>query len=119
MHDLADYASEEAEIAGRAAARYILNPVEKTLNISVNPGNGVRYTVPQFVTASNEDVKIYFRVKDVFKNSIIKIQSGENILNEKKVEGIIPSEMETITLPRDAIRDGISEVKINVWEVEE
>ena len=118
VHDLADYASEEAEIAGRAAANYILNPMEKTLHIPVIPGDGVRYTVPQFITSAQEDVKVYFRAKNVCKNSIIRAQNGKDVLAEKKVLRIIPSEMETIILPKDRIGNKISEVKISIQEVE-
>ena len=70
VHDLVDFVSEEAVIAGTAAADRILGkaaPVVKTL--PVETGFGVRYTVPERIdlTAEPEDVRIFFRVRDVYK----------------------------------------------------
>ena len=53
VHDLVDYVSEEAEIAGNAAAEYVLkNATSKTENIiGLTTDGKIRYTVPQRITA--------------------------------------------------------------------
>ena len=47
VHDLVDYVSEEADLAGRAAAAYVQSGKIKPDGFSLTAGNGVRYTVPQ------------------------------------------------------------------------
>lgn len=48
VHDLVDYVSEEAALAGRAGADYILGRmVRPGGSIPLKAGNGVRYTVPR------------------------------------------------------------------------
>ena len=46
VHDLVDYVSDEAEIAGKGAADYIKGINEKTVNINITTDGKIRYTVP-------------------------------------------------------------------------
>ena len=48
VHDLVDYVSEEAGIAGKAAAQYILGKKERNANLTLSTDGKVRYTVPLF-----------------------------------------------------------------------
>ena len=50
VHDLVDYVSEEAAIAGQSAAAFVLGKLKQDANIFVVAGEGVRYTVPQRIT---------------------------------------------------------------------
>ena len=103
VHDLADYASEEAEKAGKAASEYILKKSdrEKT-EISVVPCGHVRYTVPQRISEKNT-VKIYFRGDNICNCAIIEVKDGDNVLMSKKKERLAPGEMEYIILKEDVI----------------
>jgi NADPH-dependent 2,4-dienoyl-CoA reductase/sulfur reductase-like enzyme len=47
VHDLVDFVSEEAELAGRSAAAFALNGAVKKRFVSVENGAGVSYVVPQ------------------------------------------------------------------------
>ncbi len=106
VHDLVDYVSEEAEIAGRAAAEYIKGDAEKELSISLKADGKIRYTVPQRITRL-EDVKVYFRVGGVYKNIKLKVSSGGEALIEKKKQKVAPGEMETLLIPRKLL-EGLS-----------
>ena len=103
VHDLVDFVSEEAEIAGRAAAAYVEGKKEaEDRNIRLVTDGKVRYTVPQCITAT-EPVTVYFRVADVYRDIRIVVRDGERILIDKKKQKVAPGEMETVALTADMI----------------
>ena len=102
VHDLVDYVSEESEIAGKAAAAYVFGKSENGRSIGLTTDGKVRYTVPQRITA-NEDVTVYFRVADVYRDVKIVVRDGENVLVSKKKQKVAPGEMETVTLTKQMI----------------
>ncbi|NMA84578.1 MAG: NAD(P)/FAD-dependent oxidoreductase [Epulopiscium sp.] len=105
VHDLVDYVSEESELAGKSAANYILAGKKKEIrHINLKLGNGVRYTVPQQITAE-EEVTLYFRVADVYKNVIITIKDGNEVIYKRKKQKVIPAEMEMIKLTTEMIKN--------------
>ena len=104
VHDLVDFVSEEAEVAGKSAAAYILGKTEKKINIPLSTDGKVRYTVPQVITAE-KDVTIYFRVADVYRNVTLKVLDGERVVAQKKKSRMAPGEMESITLKASAFAD--------------
>ncbi len=100
VHDLVDFVSDEAEIAGKAAAEYITSNTCNTLNIPIETDGKIRYTVPQVITA-NKDVTMYFRVSDVFKNVKINVLNGDEVIFSKKKQRVAPGEMESVALKAD------------------
>lgn len=104
VHDLVDFVSEEAEIAGKAAADFILckrKPEKALVNpITLSAGSGVRYTVPQIIT-HEKDVSVFFRVADVYKNAIISVKDGDEIIYTKKKLHLAPGEMERVELKKE------------------
>lgn len=115
VHDLVDFVSYEAEIAGKCAAEYING--EKCSNISVNlkTDGRIRYTVPQRIT-QKKDITVYFRVSDVFRNVRINIKNGDKTVFSKKKNKVAPSEMESIHLKAELL-DGVSELILELEEV--
>ena len=104
VHDLVDFVSEEAEVAGKSAAAYILGNAEKKIHIPLSTDGKVRYTVPQVITAE-KDVTAYFRVADVYRNVTLKVLDGERVVAQKKKSRMAPGEMESITLKASAFAD--------------
>lgn len=104
VHDLVDFVSEEAEIAGKSAAEYIKNKSEEKINVSIKTDGKVRYTVPQIIT-KNKDVTVYFRVSDVYKNVKINVYNDENLVLSKKKAKVAPGEMESIKLSKEIFED--------------
>lgn len=100
VHDLVDFVSQEAEIAGKSAAAYLLGERKKTTCIPLKTDGKIRYTVPQMITGE-EDVKVYFRVSDTFKNVKINVYRGEELILSKKKKKAAPGEMETILLKKE------------------
>lgn len=112
VHDLVDYVSEEAVIAGNAAVKFIRGESDKALNVSLLAKNGVRYTVPQRITKA-EDTTVYFRVSNVFYDKKLTVRVGDTVVLSKKKQKLAPGEMETVTLTKDIIEkvgNGIIEI---------
>ena len=93
VHDLVDFVSDEAEIAGKGAADFIKGIKEEKETVEIIPEGGVRYTVPQKV-AKGEGASLYFRVADVYKNVTVALYDGENLIAKKKRPKVAPGEME-------------------------
>ena len=107
VHDLVDFVSEEADIAGTAAAERILGQsgaVVKSLPVST--GFGVRYTVPERIdlTAEPEEVRIFFRVSDVYKKVQFFVETAEGeVLAKRAKSAAAPGEMESLTVPAEKL----------------
>ena len=103
VHDLVDYVSEEAVIAGRAAVRFIRGEAKRDTDIVLSTDGKIRYTVPQKITELS-DTRIYFRVSDVFRDKKIVVRDGDRVLLEKKKQKLAPGEMETVTLTAEKLK---------------
>ncbi len=109
VHDLVDYVTLESQTAGEGAAKYVLGKKAEAKYISTKGTNGVRYIVPQKVNiADGSDVKLYFRVGQVYKNAKIVVKyNGEEILSKKRPR-LAPGEMEDVVLKSNVL-SGFSE----------
>ena len=103
VHDLVDFVSEEGEIAGKNAAEYIANNLNKGKNIQVIAGSNIKYTVPQKITSS-ESVKIYFRVTTPHRKVLFLVKDGDNILQKNNRISVTPSEMEAVEISAEVIK---------------
>ena len=104
VHDLVDFVSEEAEIAGVSAANFIKDIEEDKTNITIKTDGKIRYTVPTVIT-SIKDIKVFFRVSDVYRNVNILVKNNDNILLRKKKAKVAPGEMETVILKKEQLKD--------------
>ena len=102
VHDLVDYVSEEAVIAGRAAVKYVNGKSDKGESIKLVTDGKVRYTVPQLIREA-VDTTVYFRVADVYRDKKIVVRDGERVLISKKKQKLAPGEMETVKLTADML----------------
>lgn len=132
VHDLVDYVSEEAALAGASAAEFIKSGRGSTdksatensapagskkdgkgtdgaadgrtagiapdLDIRITTDGRVRYTVPQRLRRA-EDVRLYFRVSDVFRGAtVLATLSDGRVIARKKAARLAPGEMETLII---------------------
>ena len=91
VHDLVDYVSESAEIAGENAAKY---SYKQTKNIEVEK-EGFLYLVPQKINVGEKEKKVplFFRAKrDLDKAKLTIWVDGEEVYN-KKLTYLKPPEM--------------------------
>lgn len=110
VHDLVDFVSEEAAIAGKAAAEKILGKSTAPVRtIRVKTGMGVRYTVPEALRLSavpTASVRIFFRVTDIFKKVRLLITDTDgNVLVKSAKSAVAPGEMESMTLTPELLAD--------------
>ena len=103
VHDLVDYVSEEAALAGASAAAHLRGELSKGRAIAVKTDGRVRYTVPQTVTVSDKtgDVTLYFRPSDIYRDVTVTVReegADGKILAKKRRIKVAPGEMETITV---------------------
>ena len=117
VHDLVDFVSEEAEIAGKSASNYILNGKENSETVSVKEGKNVLYVLPQKLNVNADNTKIFFRVTNTLKDVTIKAESGGEVIFSRKKKVAVPGEMETVLLTKEKISTLKGEVVISA-EVE-
>jgi thioredoxin reductase len=108
VHDLVDYVSGEASLAGRNAAGYIKaltvrkDSSEEIQTIEIAPAAGIRYTVPQLIHPGEmeETLVIRFRVDHIYKDSCICVFFDDHEAFRYKKKILSPGEMQEITLKK-------------------
>ena len=133
VHDLVDYVSEEAAMAGQAAAEYVKELAERekyagktdTETSALGDGeevpmseghqslvrlsaeNGVRYTVPQYLDPKHmkDQIIVRFRVDNVYKNRSISVYYDGVRIQTRKKRVMAPGEMEQVILKKDSFGD--------------
>ncbi len=105
VHDLVDYVTLESQLAGEGAAKYIKDLEEERVFVVTKGMDGVRYVVPQKININTDkDVKIYFRVGQVYKNAKVFIENDEEIILSRRKPKFAPGEMEDITIKNDVLK---------------
>ena len=109
VHDLVDFVSEEAAVAGRNAADYIRGNMEekKSQGIPVETEGGIRYSVPSVVEPErmHEPVKVRFRVGNVYTNCYISLYLDDIRIQRKKRQIVTPGEMEEMVLKKEFFQE--------------
>lgn len=115
VHDLVDYVTQESQIAGLGAAKYIKGEKISGECVFTKGTDGVRYIVPQRINCKTDgDVKLYFRVGAVFHDAKIVVEcDGKEILSKKKKK-LTPGEMEYVTIKQSVIGELPANAVINV-----
>lgn len=115
VHDLVDFVSEESEIAGRAAADYILNGEKQRDSLAAVAGDNVSYVLPQLADKNAKPfVKLFFRVRKEIRNAKIVVRSGDKILSEKVKKIVVPGEMENVILTEKMLESACKEICVEV-----
>lgn len=105
VHDLVDYVTEESQIAGEGAVKFIKGEKKSGDYINTQGTNGVRYIVPQRINKeTDKDVKLYFRVGQVFKNVKLVVKCGDEVIMSKNKKKMAPGEMENVLIKLDTVK---------------
>ena len=125
VHDLVDYVSEEAALAGRSAAGYIREcredaAQEQTSRIDVEHSPEIRYTVPAAISPSKVTkwLKIRFRVGGVMTDrKVVLYLDGEPAMTKKR-RVMAPGEMEELVVTEKlfAAHPDLKKIEIKVEE---
>lgn len=107
VHDLVDYVSEEAEVAGQNAALYSQGKFSlmQAKRIALLPGNGVTYTVPQFIVLEEmpQALTLRFRVNNIYRDKSVAVYFDGKKVRSKGKKVLAPGEMESILLKKEEI----------------
>lgn len=121
VHDLVDFVSQEAGLAGRHAAEYILHsPAMEEEAVSVTAADGVRYTVPSIIHPKRMEEKLVvrFRVGAVYKGCYVSVYFDDKRIIHKKRQIMAPGEMESIELSKAVLEENC-ELKNIIVRIEE
>ena len=91
IHDLVDFVTQEALLAGRHAGRYIIGQQPPADNIRLIPGENVTYCVPHTISSDREHT-VYLRVRRPLEKCRLRL--GE--VYERKLRYVFPAEMVTL-----------------------
>ena len=125
VHDLVDFVSQEAALAGKAAAEWLKENRDKVTEadvileqaevkaeisgaaadtkrpaITVETGAHVRYTVPSKIRPdkAGEETLIRFRVDSVLKDHYLCVSYDGGLISHKKKRIMAPGEMEQVVI---------------------
>jgi NADPH-dependent 2,4-dienoyl-CoA reductase/sulfur reductase-like enzyme len=108
VHDLVDYVSEEASLAGVSAAAFLKEGQKKATDmVEIAAENGVRYTVPQRLDKEHmeDQITVRFRVADVYQDRYISVYYDGERVSHKKKRVLAPGEMEQVILKKENLKD--------------
>ncbi len=102
VHDLVDHVSNEASVAGRAAAAYVQGKGWQGRPIPVADGDGVRGSVPQRVILPEKPVDftidVMFRPLNVYRDHYVTVKADDQVLLSRRSMILTPGEMAVTTL---------------------
>ncbi|WP_288772010.1 NAD(P)/FAD-dependent oxidoreductase [uncultured Megasphaera sp.] len=119
VHDLVDFVSEEAEIAGKYAALKARESERQVVaDVAVSAVDEVRTCVPQHIraTADGEMIRLFMRVRKPIKNVRLSVKSGDTVLLTKSLQVAKPSEMIAVNIPASKARGQHREWTVSVKE---
>ena len=121
VHDLVDYVSQEAAVAGKNAAKYIKEGKDSSAKaVEIFPEGGVRYTVPKYVrpTEIEDKLTVRFRVGAVYKNCYIATYYDDTLINKRKRPVMAPGEMEQVILDKSKLAEfpDLNKITIRIEE---
>jgi len=123
VHDLVDFVSEEAAMAGKSASDYVLGKIKRdttTPDVKIVATDGVRYTVPSVVNVDRMDGDsiVRFRVGDVYKNHYVSVYLNDERILHRKKQVMAPGEMENVVLKKDQLAafDGLNTITVKLEE---
>lgn len=119
VHDLVDYVSDEAELAGKGAAKYIRGENNYNGYLEVKASGGVRYVLPQKISLPvSEDVALFMRVTQPFgKVKIFALDEDGNVLASKISLKAAPGEMEKLVLKKSVLENTKGTIKVTLEEM--
>ena len=117
VHDLVDYVSDEAEIAGNGAANYVKGLIKNDERVKTVAGNGIRYVLPQRLDLHGGDTDIFLRVTAPFGKVRFTVKSGDTVIATAVKLRATPGEMEKITLKADKLRTANGDIRVDLEEM--
>lgn len=111
VHDIADYASLEAEVAGRSAALHSKGRLDKPYDIPVEVSAGVRYVVPHRLRRLEDNV-LFFRVERPSKDRNVAVKADGKVVCRRLYQRLNPAEM--VRLKLDETLKSVKKITVEV-----
>lgn len=123
VHDLVDFVSGEAKMAGENAAAYVKGELAAPGEEIVLSGtDGVRYTVPSKIDLNRMDDRqvVRFRVGQVFRDCYLSVYYNDERVSRVKKRIMAPGEMEQVILQKEKLAafEGLKTITIKVEQGE-
>jgi NADPH-dependent 2,4-dienoyl-CoA reductase/sulfur reductase-like enzyme len=114
VNSMIDNVINESYTAGKSAAFYVMGRNLGGSEISIISGKGIGYTVPQRINLANIDnfIEIKYRADKPYYNSKICAYIGSEKLLEVYKDLCIPSELGSISLPKDVFQKSMMDSNI-------
>ena len=107
VHDLVDFVSKEAGLAGVKAVSYInsKDKNKKYESIEIKTENGVRYVVPELILKNDDSnpMSLKLRVDNVYKKVKLEVLCDDEVIYSKLKQVVAPGEMQTIDLKSEDV----------------
>jgi len=98
IHDLVDFVSAEAMLAGRGAGLYITGQRNAADNVRLLPGENVAYCVPHTISTEREHT-LYMRVRKPLDQCRLRLcNSDGSVVYQKSLRYVFPAEMVNLKL---------------------
>ena len=98
IHDLVDFVSQEAALAGQNAGLYVTGHLPPADNVRLLPGKNVGYCVPQTVSTDREQT-VYMRVRKPLEQSSIRFYTPDGeLVYTRNLRYVFPAEMVSLTM---------------------
>ena len=121
VHDLVDFVSQEAGLAGTNAAVFVKNGCKdssREKGIEIKAVEGARYTVPSTVNTERMDdlLTVRFRVGAVFTDSYVSVYFDDERVMHNKKKIMAPGEMEQVILKKSALMEhaGLKTITVKI-----
>lgn len=112
VHDVVDFVTLEAEVAGKRAAEYVLGKIRKMDRIPVAVGNKIRYVLPQSIHCG-VDCDLSIRVNIPGEDVTVGFFDCEKLIKTKKLRKVHPAQMIKIKLKGNETST-INSIKVEV-----
>ena len=118
VHDLVDYVSDEAELAGKGAAGFVLGSLPGGDLAATKASPGVRYVLPQKVhSGCVKPVALFLRVSRPMGKVKYTVCSGGVELTHCTRLKAAPGEMEKIVLQPQQLQKAENEITVSLEEL--
>ncbi|MFW6378302.1 MAG: pyridine nucleotide-disulfide oxidoreductase, partial [Bacillota bacterium] len=119
VHDLVDNVSEEAEIAGKAAAEFLLKESKQKIqqSLKLKAGENITYVVPHTLNINSNTeslIELFFRVKNPAENCKISIRDNQEEIASYTRPIVEPGEIESVKLPIKLINKSSDEIVLEL-----
>jgi len=98
IHDIVDFVSAEAELAGGYAGRAATGSRPPGDNVRLQPAKNVAYCVPHTISTDRQHT-VYLRVREPLEHCTIRLSTPDGrLVYERKLRYVAPAEMLTLRM---------------------